>query len=785
MATSLNSPGVLVTVENNAGFADGNPGTVPLVLIATRSNKASTNGVGIAAGTTEAGILRSTVSPKDTIGQLGSPVFVTSDGAPVHGDETNEYGLHALWRSTAISSLAYYLRADIDLAGLMPAETEPTNPVADGTYWIEKDQFVGGFYRRNSANTAWVAVSSSIYTTTPGNSDGSVGQIAIDYSTTAGTIKVKSGASTWTAISAITSTSVSGGTATNALWMSDAAPTGAAAYDYWWKTTRTGGGYDLKLRKYVAASQTWDDVTPIRATTQPSTITAGTVWEDLSTTTSNGAHTLKVSNGATFSTLTYVIDTDEPRTAPVDGDLWYSDDYTDFAMYKEVTNVWVPIVTTTDDDPSATEKVISASAPTAPSTGAYWIDTSDLENFPVVKRYNGAGWENISESVRIDGDYQAASAVANGSVWINLADPTTKFTVKRWTDDYEPPVVNGDGDDVEDFDVDVHGRWAPNVGAKFGRKAQRQAIVTAMQGALAAADGLSDESYNFTLVVAPGYPELYDDLVDLNTRIRNRAFVIGDVPFSMKASGTARGREILANTWKTNANSATETGEAGFVSSGSEYSGFWYPHAMMTNTDGQTVAVPSSTAALSLLLYNDAQTGTSSGAAFGPEHGVIPGISGLGYIDADGNWKYTNCGEGDAGVVYGLNINPIRNLYREGVRAMGNKTFGSANTKMGSIHISRLVSQIANDLQSSLRIYLGRPHDRGTWNEVTNTINRYLAGHGAQRKLEDWAVRCDQETNTALRRNRKELWAEVAIIPTGAVEFIYVPIQVEESGATL
>lgn len=780
----LTSPGVLVTVEDNSGFAETAPGTVPLIFLATRKNKASTNGVGIAAGTVEANILRSVVSQKDVIAQLGTPTFVTSDGAPVHGDETNEYGLHALWSVMSTSALAYYVRADIDLAGLMPKAEAPTNPVADGTYWIEKDQFVGGFYRRNSANTAWVAVTSAIYTTTPGNSDGAVGQIALDYSTTAGTIKVKSGSTTWTNISAVSSTSVSGGTATNSLWISDAAPTGAAAYDYWWKTTKTGGGYDLKLRKYVASSQTWDDVIPVRSATQPASPVTGMIWEDISTTAADGVHTLKRYNGSAFATLTYVINTDEPRTTPVDGDLWYCDDYTDFKLYKEVSNVWVEIATVTDADPSATEKVISASAPASPSTGAYWVDTSDLELFPVIKRYNGASWENITDSVIIDGTYRAASAVANGTVWLNLADPETKFTVKRWTDDYEPAIVNGDGDDVEAFNETTHGRWAPFVGAKFGRKAQRQAVVTAMQEAVATTEGITDEAISYQLIVAPGYTELYDDLAGVNASIKNRAFLIGDVPLSLKASGIATGREILATTWKNNLNSVAENGEGGFVSSGTEYSGVWYPHGLMTNTDGQTIAVPSSTLALRLITYSDSLDG-KQGPAFGIQHGVIPGAAGLGYVNADGDFKYTNVSDGDAGVLYANNINPIRNLYRVGIRAMGNKTFGGTNTKLGSIHVVRLVSSIATDLQSSLRIYLRRPHDRGTWAEVENDITRYLAGRGSQRELEDWACRCDQETNTAARRNRKELWAEVGIIPTGAVEFIYVPIQVEESGATL
>jgi hypothetical protein len=46
-------------------------------------------------------------------------------------------------------------------------------------------------------------------------------------------------------------------------------------------------------------------------------------------------------------------------------------------------------------------------------------------------------------------------------------------------------------------------------------------------------------------------------------------------------------------------------------------------------------------------------------------------------------------------------------------------------------------------------------------------------------------VRCDESNNTPDRIDRNELWVDVAIKPIKAIEFIYVPIRVLNTGDPL
>ena len=52
----------------------------------------------------------------------------------------------------------------------------------------------------------------------------------------------------------------------------------------------------------------------------------------------------------------------------------------------------------------------------------------------------------------------------------------------------------------------------------------------------------------------------------------------------------------------------------------------------------------------------------------------------------------------------------------------------------------------------------------------------------AQRALFDFAVVCDETNNTAARIDRSELYVDVAIEPVKAVEFIFIPIRLKNTG---
>ena len=99
MAT-LVSPGVSVTVTDESNYAPNQLGSVAYILVATATNKVAPGGTSYAAGTLpeNAGKVYNITSQRDLVTTFGTPSFyTTSGGAPINGDERNEYGLMAAY----------------------------------------------------------------------------------------------------------------------------------------------------------------------------------------------------------------------------------------------------------------------------------------------------------------------------------------------------------------------------------------------------------------------------------------------------------------------------------------------------------------------------------------------------------------------------------------------------------------------------------------------------------------------------------------------------------------
>jgi hypothetical protein len=52
----------------------------------------------------------------------------------------------------------------------------------------------------------------------------------------------------------------------------------------------------------------------------------------------------------------------------------------------------------------------------------------------------------------------------------------------------------------------------------------------------------------------------------------------------------------------------------------------------------------------------------------------------------------------------------------------------------------------------------------------------------AKRAIFDYLVVVDESNNTPARIDRNELWADVAIEPVKAAEFIYIPLRLKNTG---
>lgn len=132
--STLVSPGVSVTLIDESFYIPASAPTVPLIFIATRSDKKKTDGVSDAMGAKEHSVVRTITSLNQSVSLYGIPYFrVDNTNAPLHGDARNEYGLFALNQFLGVGNRAYVVRADVDLADDPIVSLEGGTPSFTGT----------------------------------------------------------------------------------------------------------------------------------------------------------------------------------------------------------------------------------------------------------------------------------------------------------------------------------------------------------------------------------------------------------------------------------------------------------------------------------------------------------------------------------------------------------------------------------------------------------------------------------------------------------------------------
>ena len=137
---ALISPGVQVSVIDESFYTPAEPGTTPMIFVASKQDKTNAAGTGTARGTTKAnaGVPFLITSQRDLSDTFGDPIFQTDvNNNPVNGGELNEYGLQAAYSYLGVSNRAFVARADIDLGEIEPSSSAPAAAPANGTYWFD------------------------------------------------------------------------------------------------------------------------------------------------------------------------------------------------------------------------------------------------------------------------------------------------------------------------------------------------------------------------------------------------------------------------------------------------------------------------------------------------------------------------------------------------------------------------------------------------------------------------------------------------------------------------
>lgn len=530
--------------------------------------------------------------------------------------------------------------------------------------------------------------------------------------------------------------------------------------------------------------------------------------------------------------LDYIANEGAPAAVPLNGTTWFYSTATQADIMVNKDGQWVGYRTTSYDETghprasgspatNVTGPILSSTAPEGQSDnsaleyGDLWIDTSDLENYPVVSRWQAV--DGIDQWVLVDKTDQTSSsgmlfADARWAVSGNVdpvSDPLSSITsllTSNYLDlDAPDPALypqgmllfntRRSGYNVKEFKTNYFTganypngdlptfsyAWVSASGLKedgsafMGRKAQRNMVVQALKSAIGTNMSIREEDTFFNLIAAPNYPELQPDMVTLNNDRNNTAYIVGDTPLRLKDQAT----EITA--WANNTVGATSSGEDGWVTRDS-YLGVFYPSGITTDLTGASIVVPASHMMLRTFLRNDTVAYPWLAAA-GTRRGTIDNATNIGYLDAaTGEFQTVKNRMSIRDVLYTNQINPLAYFTGVGLLNYGNKNSFDSQSALDRTNVARLIAYIRERVQVAARPFVFEPNDALTRSELQGVIQSLFVDLVSKRGLYDYLVVCDDSNNTAARIDRNELWVDIAIEPVKAAEFIYIPVRILNTG---
>lgn len=234
------------------------------------------------------------------------------------------------------------------------------------------------------------------------------------------------------------------------------------------------------------------------------------------------------------------------------------------------------------------------------------------------------------------------------------------------------------------------------------------------------------------------------------------------------------------NEWANNTKQAIEDNDDGLVTF-NDYVGMYYPWGFTNDNFGKDILMPPSYMALATIAYSD-QISYPWFAPAGVRRGTVNNVSSVGYLNDQGEYQTVALNNGQRDTLYENKLNPIAYMGGTGIIIHGQKTRSGSDSAMDRINVARLVIYLRRMLEVAARPFIYQPNDKITRDEIRNVYNGILLDLMGKRALSDFLVVCDESNNTPTRVRRNELWIDVAIAPINAVEFIYIPLRLQSYG---
>lgn len=463
MAT-LASPGVSVSVIDESFYGSAGAGTVPLIIVATGTNKAHVSGTGTASGTTatNATAPQLVTSQRELIQTFGTPYFKSVSGTAQHGYETNEYGLLAAYSYLGSANRAYVVRADVNTTELEPSATEPTGAPANGALWLDTANSTFGVFRYNATTGVWdkKTVTTPVSTDMdgvdkdkPADAFGSNGDYAVStedadgfaLGTTAESIKFwQKVGGTWVQINDAGKNSLSPTANTVTVGGTAAQPSSPAGNDVWIKTESAGSGTNFVIKEYNSTTSafTTKTVKPYaddNEAAQPGNFDSGRKADIIISALNSGElhHSVGGANSASFTILDggSGYDPDNPPTvtiATTEGGTAAAPTAQPTAVVDS-TGAIVAIVTASNDaaglganlsDISAVSITLNGGA--KPAEGSLYTVPDTTAGSFLFKRFPGASGTSATVAKQTDTtNYFAADNELEASATAIVGSPTT------------------------------------------------------------------------------------------------------------------------------------------------------------------------------------------------------------------------------------------------------------------------------------------------------------------------------------------------------------------------
>jgi hypothetical protein len=523
-----------------------------------------------------------------------------------------------------------------------------------------------------------------------------------------------------------------------------------------------------------------------------------------------------------------------PNNIAVDGKLWYNNTLSEVDMMIHNGEKWVGYLNFDHTqvgggptDPNG--PIVAATEPTEQSDGGalangdIWVDTSIIENYPTIHKYdylnskwvlvdnsdqtteNGilfrdARWNKdgisadqslISELLTedfVDFDCPDPALYPKGMLLWNLR--RSGFNVLKFVRNYVDTTAKniryaggaypvGEGDPMTAY---YPHRWISAAAnnedgsGAFGRKAVRKVVLQALEAEIQSNQQIRDEeSRIFNLIACPGYPETIASLVGLNYDRGLTAFVVGDTPARLTPDATT------ISAWGNNSNNAVINGDDGLITTDA-YLGVYYPWGFTTDLVGNNIVVPPSHMMLRTIALSD-NISYPWFAPAGTRRGGITNAASVGYVDpVTGEFNSVALNTGQRDTLASVHVNPITFITGTGLVCYGQYTRQLTASALDRVNVARLVVYLRRQFSQLAKPYVFEPNDTITRNEIKQAAEGLLLELVGQRALYDFLVVCDTTNNTPARIDRSELYLDVAIEPVKAVEFIYIPLRLKNTG---